>query len=549
MATPTITSDLDPIVQQVRDCSLLLASVGSISHADIRRYLNEHAFPRVHGLLLAARTENAQGNGALLFMESLPAMADASAASAAQQLVNDVMLRPMIKDWCYTAAAAFAAGHIVQAKFGQVPEQEKLSAALYERAMKDINFLIKSPLLTTAIAETLAAQEKLKVALPRIYVCLDVDPATASTTASTIRPYQGAQESGMATVWVGVNSVSTPVNPGDQPTQILQRLAAAMRALYASNVNVPNVVLGPNEGPRMTVSRTIKTYDLNNTESSVTYAVTLNLSYMEFNAHRYDDTVDAWFATLELRNEDGQLGIRGLLYGDSNVYDNMTNLGPYSVLIDLDQSKTGTTAVAPDDTENLLTQDTFWFVVDAPLTEPGILRYQSGNRVSELGRDPYEDPIPREVHIPAGANAMDVVMALARDMQAQARLTGLLPGVRSPVRIEVMGSEMTAPGVRIVPWRASRLETKLLFDILEVPIGVRFGVLPPTLVTNSAFDEGPKSLVLEPYFVAAAFTASGGEATSPGLSSGFSASAVPPVFSDRLNRLNRDLRFFGGTRP
>lgn len=501
MVAPLITSSTDPLVSEVRSYNVLLDDASTFPAAKILDALNKKAFPRIRGYLMTATNET----GARVFYGDLTELGNPANQAQIDTMVVQVMTQSIVKEFVFRIASAFAAAWLTRYLAAQIPEQALMANDLEKQALADLKILVNSPELSAAAASVKEKLDKVKEDdIPKIYLGLDVDPSTYDSDNNTATTYKYALEAGMASLWLGPYNVQAKVNVGDTPAIIMQRLGAAVRSYMMLNP-APNakfnLVVGPNEGHLGAYSRSVSVSDLVGSTSIVQPMVYTNIGWLSFHAYQYDANVDALFCTLELTNASGDLGIKGLLYGQMGTeldYSKLSQKGPYSVFIDVSAGKAGVTNPAVSTSIDEFTSDTFWFVVDTPnarTSANAVVRYQVANLHSiPGGGTPVETP--RTLIIPAGSTALDIVKAIARDMETISYEQKVLGAIRSSTQISIMGDPVEAPGLRIVPYRATGFDVKIIFDMLEVPADVKFGVLPEPYVTNGAFDSEAKSLIL-----------------------------------------------------
>lgn len=508
MATPFITNPNDPIIQMVRDCNIILADKGTFPNARILSYLNQHSFPRIRGYLLTARSQTGSEAGRMVFYKDLADLADPSVQANASNLVFQVMTNSIVRDMVYTIAARFAAAQCTTMIAGQIPEQAKIASDLQKEAMADLKQLVQSPELTAAAAAAAQAATSSVLAdkSPKIFMACDVNPATFDPVANTIKTFPGAQEAGVANLWVNQYLITTPVAIGDTPNILMNKLLAAVRTYV---VSAPpgsqfNLVLGPNEGPKITSARPIEIQDVVGNTQTVVPSFQTNMGWLSFYAGRHDLVVSALFCTLELVNAGGRLGIKGLVYGvmqnllqlDQPDYNQLSQRGPYSVLIDVTTGNAGTAAVLKPSANIITTTvDSFFFGVttdDQRTAHDGLLKY----RVANIADQSLGVPM-RTIKIPRGSDAFAIIRIVADDMASISKQIKVIPALRSATQMQVAGQAVTAPGLRVVPYQLSLSEDKLVFDLLEVPAGVIFGAVPNDLILATPFDNAAKSIVLD----------------------------------------------------
>jgi hypothetical protein len=557
MATPFITNPNDPIVQQVRDYNVVLSDTGTFPNSKILSYLNQSAFPRIRGYLISARAQTSTGVGKMVFYEELSDLADPTIQATANTLVFQVMTNSIVKDMVYMIAARLAASWMTTMLAGQVPEQQKIASDLQKEAMADLKQLTSSPELTAAAAAAAKAASSAVVdKSPRIFMALDVNPTTYDPINNAVKPYPGAQEDGVANLWVNQYKVSAPVAVGDTPAVIMNKLLGAVRAyLAAAPAGTKfNLVIGPNEGPLITTSRVMQTTDSVGNPLTVIPSLQVNMGWMSFYAGQHDLIVSALFCTLELLNASGTLGIKGIVYGvmqnilqlDHPDYTLLSQKGPYSVLIDITPGNAGTAAVLKPGATNPTAAisdalyDSFYFKVTSvsgKTSQDGVLKYQVGN----VAASSYGVPA-RVVKIPRGSTADDVVRLMADDMNLISKQLKVLPALRSPTQMQVAGNTVTAPGIRIVPYQLSVTEDKLVFDLLSAPPEVVFGAVPNTLVLATDFDGEPKSIVMDIVYHFPMGKAELALLQEPGGIVG--ARVAQPKLSNRMSQAFQDINYF-----
>lgn len=540
MATPLITSASDPLIKMVRDYNVLLSDTNQPTSKAILDYLNNHAFPRIRGRLLTA-TDSTKKH---IFYDDISNLADSTAQKRADELVIKVMTDSIVKDFIYRIAAAMAASWAINNIVGIIPEQQKLAKDLEKEALDDLALLVTSPELSAAAIE---AQRKLESApedqIPKIFMALDINPATYNANTSAAKTYTGAQEAGEIRLWMGIYKISAPVNQGDTVAVIMNRLTSALRTAKITDPGFAtgyNLVIGPNEGPTVTGMNYITFSTPAGQSVTASPVVTTNVGWLSFHAQQMDPQIDAMFCTLELVNAEGKPGIKGIIYGvmeGAIDYSKLSPRGPYSVFIDLVSGKSGVKNSQLLDVDQ---RDTFYFTVeteDSKTSAAGSVKYQITNLVSLGAAAPSLQP--RSVTIPSGSTALDVATLIAKDMALVGYQQKLLPALRSPTALSPMGSMSSAPGLRLIPYRPSGFEDRVVVDILEVPPDVKFGVVPPSLATASTFDNLPKSLVLNIRFVQ-------GQASKLSPLSTLSGKTylIEPTGSTNLRSALRDINYF-----
>lgn len=508
MAFTLSQADLKSLIAMVRAYNVIISDPTAITDKQISGFLTAHAFPRIRGRLITA-TDSTNKH---IFYDNLGNLADPGAQSRADGLVDSVMTDSIIKPYVWRIASAMGASWAINNIVGIIESQQKLAHELEKQALDDLKLLITSPELSLAASQ---AAQKLDAVpsdgIPKIFIALDVDPSSYNPGSANAKTYVAAQENGIARLWIGPYKVETVVTAGDTVPVIMGNIMNAVRAYQAANVPPLakfNLVVGPNEGPLVTGQQYFEYTEATpgSVPTTVAAQVTTNVGWLSFHVYQYDQAIDSLFCTLELMDEDGNYGISGLLYGvmESELnYQKLSRRGPYSVFIDVKTGQSGTSAGGADVLSGGGISDTFYFEVNnesGVMPTDGRIRYQVANMVANPGAAPLA-PQPRYIVVPAGSTALDIVRLLAQDIDSIGFQIKLLAAPRSPSLITVMGTPIKAPGLQLVPYRPSGYEDRIVFDMLEVPDLLRFGPLPSSMITNGAFDNKPKSLVVPVRFV------------------------------------------------
>jgi len=550
MAYTLSPADTKQLIAMVRAYNVIISDPTAITDKQISGFLTAHAFPRIKGRLLTA-TDSTNKH---IFYDNIGNMSDTSVRDRAEMLVREVMENGVIKDYAWRIASAMGASWAINNIVGIIDSQQKLAHELEKQALDDLKHLVTSPELSLAASQ---AAQKLDAVptdgIPKIFIAMGIDPATYNPNdASAAKAYTTVQEPGTARLWIGPYKVEASIDSGDTVPVVMSKIMSAVRAYQAANVPPLakfNLVVGPNEGPLVSGTQYIMYDDPSDTPDKgpklVSAQVTTNVGWISFHVYQYDQSVDNLFCTLEFLNSNEEYGIEGLLYGvmESELnYSKLSKRGPYSVFIDVKSGKSGTPASGGSDVlSGGGISDTFYFEINntsGKLTEDGRIRYQVANLVANPGATPLA-PQPRYVVIPAGSTALDIVRLLAQDIDSIGYQIKLLAAPRSPTAITVMGTPIKAPGLQLVPYRPSGFEDRIVFDVLEVPNLLRFGPLPSSMITNGAFDNKPKSLVIPVRFVQ-------GQATqlSPLSNITGSVKTAQHQGSDSLKSAFSDIRFF-----
>jgi hypothetical protein len=543
MAFTLSQTDLKSLIAMVRAYNVIISDPTAITDKQISGFLTAHAFPRIRGRLITA-TDSTNKH---IFYDNLGNLADPGAQSRADGLVDSVITDSIIKPYVWRIASAMGASWAINNIVGIIESQQKMAHELEKQALDDLKLLVTSPELSLAASQ---AAQKLDAVptdgIPKIFMALDVDPSTYNATAASAKTYPAAQENGIARLWIGPYKVEAAITAGDTIPVIMGNIMNAVRTYQAANVPPLakfNLVVGPNEGPLVTGQQYFEVPGAAD-PTLVAAQVTTNVGWLSFHVYQYDQTIDSLFCTLELLDKDGNYGISGLLYGvmESELnYQKLSRRGPYSVFIDVKTGQKGTSTGGADVLSGGGISDTFYFEVDnesGVMPTDGRLRYQVANMVANPGAAPLA-PQPRYIVIPAGSTAMDVVRLLAEDIDSIGFQIKLLAAPRSPTTITVMGTPIKAPGLQLVPYRPSGYEDRIVFDMLEVPNLLRFGPLPSSMITNGAFDNKPKSLVIPVRFVESQATQ-----LSPLSNITGNVRSTQHMGSDSLKSAFNDIRFF-----
>lgn len=543
-----ITSPNDPIIQMVRDYNILLSDKNTFSNAKIQAYLNQHAFPRIRGYLLTARSQSSGESGRMLFYNDITELSDPNVQAVADQKVIAVMTDSVVKDMIYMIAARLAASWCTSMIAGQITEQQKVANDLQKEAMADLKQLVSSPELTAAAAEVAAktAASAADKSIAKIFMALAPDPNTYNPIKQSVQTYPGAQETGIARLWVNQGAIQADVSIGDTPAVIMNKLLIKLRENQGTSLPL-NLVVAPNEGALTSANASFKIKDVAGNETEAMATLKTNMGWMTFHSSKYDLLVSAVSCTLELKNSFNKPGIKGILYGVMDTvqelatpsYSALTEKGPYSVLLDFSYGGAGTSAVLKDATKVSVAYDSLFFKINSPSTlisQDGLFKYRIGNL--SAGTEVTEKFV-----VPRGSSLLDFIQLFAAELVKLAKKTMLLPAARSSADISTASTVEEASGVQLVPYEFSISNTKIVFDVLQAPPELLFAtVSSSTLTANSAFDNQPKSLVLDiKYYFP------GGRAALVSMNEvgeGGKAKAKPPIISNRLAQAFQDINYF-----
>lgn len=107
----------------------------------------------------------------------------------------------------------------------------------------------------------------------------------------------------------------------------------------------------------------------------------------------------------------------------------------------------------------------------------------------------------RTVDVPANTGVMAALQLLADDIFKAQNELKVISAIRSPVLYSPEGMEAATPSMQIVPFQLDDVDSKIVFDMLEVPAGITFAAKPLDQVIRDVFDSQPKSLVLDPVVI------------------------------------------------
>lgn len=465
--------DYTTTVPMVRQYNYLISK----TDAEIQSVLLNHAVPRVRMYLLSARDPDGQ----YIFYVSLGDLADSSAANQAETLVDLVMDEQIVKASFQRIAAALAASWIIQSDPASIlGSQREIAVGLEKQAMDDLKHLIKSDLINRALdtARTTLVSNLTQV----FYFANDFDTSTVDLDNKVAISYAGAQQVGKISAIINGYAVEAPIAIGDTPGMIVTKLALAINSAQAGNL--VNVTAAPNEGPKVLVTRDYYyTNSVTGTEESVKINYPSHVASLQILPWKYDLVVDYAVVTASLTHTNGLLqepGNTGIIYGNTSNTSYLTQKGPWSVAIDLNTGKS--TSIDNNTSTSSVLSDSFYFTGET--TVGGEVTYR------------INDSDIRTVVIGPATSALEVVKAIAQDMVDQARSTHLIAAVRPSVTLSINGTLMTAPGLTPVAFITEGIFSKIVMNIIQVPDGVVFGVVPSNLLTQNYFDADSKSVIV-----------------------------------------------------
>lgn len=444
---------------------------------EIQSVLLNHAVPRIRMYLLSSRNPDGQ----YIFYVSLGDLADSSAANQAETLVDLVMDEQIVKASFQRIAAALSASWIMQSDPTSIlGAQRDIATSLEKQAMDDLKHLIKSDLINRALD---TARTTLVSSLSQLfYFANDYDVSSVDLDNKVAIAYSGAQQVGKATAIINGYAVEAPIAIGDTPGVIATKLALAINSAQAGNL--VNVTAAPNEGPKVLVTRDYYyTNSVTGAEESIKISYPSHVASLQIIPWKYDLVVDYAVVTTSLTHTNGLVqdpGVDGIIYGNSSNTSYLTKLGPWSVAVDLNTGKS--TTINPDDTSSNVISDSFYFTGET--TVGGEITYR------------VNDYDVRTIQVPAAITSLEVVKLIAQDMTEVARTTHLIAAVRPSVKLSLNGTLMTAPGLTPVAFITEGLYSKIVMNIISVPDGIVFGVVPNNLLTQNYFDADSKSVVV-----------------------------------------------------
>lgn len=471
--------DLVALRPMVRALSELLADA---SDDEINAGVNLHAGPRVRLYILTA-TDGANQH---IFYVTLRELADAAVSDQAEELVDDVLAQLSIAPAVNRIVAALVAHWLLLSKYAVLDSQQKAAAFLEKQAMADLDRLVRSPVLKTAVADTLASQaNQLQAAAPvTLYLALDGNDTTLDTTDMTISPVAGATQAGrLRAVVNGTELPIVAIAVGDTPITILSKLYAGFEAVDPAdrpncNLAVAERALWPGK-----VWRVHPDFPDGAGVSLLTAGAALTVL-----PRQYDTLQDLLVATVFLEHQDGGVwkpGVAGLLYGASSQVAKLTRSGPHAIAADLQQGKTTNLT---ESTSTKPVSDAFFFQVtatDGLTTLPGTLRYRVNNLAEQ------------SVVIPVGVDASQIANLLAVHMAGLVGTQRVLGAVRPSAVITRQGTPENSPALEIVAYALETSVAQFVMTVLEVPAEVVFAVVQRTVATEPLWDEGPKSVVIK----------------------------------------------------
>jgi hypothetical protein len=473
-----VSFDLSTLRPMVRSLSELLLDA---TDAEIDAGVNLHAGPRVRLYILTAT----DGANAHIFYTTVKELTENASSDQAEDLVDDLMLQPSVAPALTRIVAALVAHWLLLSKYAVLDSQQKAASFLEKQAMADLDRLVRSPVLKTAVADVLQGQTaQAQAAAPMtLYLALDGDDATLDSTDRTLAPQSGATQAGRIRLVINGQELMAAIAAGDTPIAVASKLLTGFESLPEGDRPNCNLAVAERSLWPGKVWRTHPDFPDGTGVTLVTSGAGLTLL-----PRQYDAAQDLLVATVYLEHLDGGVwkpGVAGLLYGVSGQLLRLTRSGPHAIAADLQQGKTTSLT---DSTSTKPVSDAFFFQVTAPdglTTVPGSLTY----RVNELSE--------QTLAIPAGANATDLAHMLAVHMAGLVGTQRVLGAVRPSAVITRQGSPENSPALEIVAYALESSVTQFVMTIVDVPGEVVFAVVQRSTFTEPVWDDAPKSVVIK----------------------------------------------------
>lgn len=456
MATTPITDPNHPLLAMVRSSSVVLSDLADEA---IFETLNRKVMPRIRLAFVNAKNANSSNEGINVFLganRSLADLADAAVQSEIDGKIDQIVNGTMMSEMIDQIAANMAAGYLAISQVGVVEQFYKTGMDLISRADKDLKELVEGPLFKEAVRALVDSKASDFDRVVTIYLSHEADETSYDPVSRTIQAHAGAQQNGLARLWVGTVSFTTPIGIGDTATDIIYNLIRAYRAEQlnreAADLPLMNVAFGVNDGALQTVITQVPVTTLAGT-SLASANLVVPMPSISVHGLAYDPGLDAQMVTLEIGRDIGGSfvpGLDGLVYGVESIYSRLTKKGPHSVLIDLQTGKT--TAAAAAKTQQIKhVYDTLYFRVEpepalAELTFTGALAAGETMTLSLL---------TSSLSLTAPAGGLDAVEAVQAwiaklsTQQAQIELGGMMLKARAgdtPDTLTLAWAEAAAEG-------------------------------------------------------------------------------------------------------
>jgi hypothetical protein len=516
------------------------------SQAEVESALVNHAIPRVH-LFITTASDNTGSN---VMYDTIKDLADSGLDQTIQDLVLKIMEDSTVSEALQRVCAAFAAAWLLLSKYAVLESQQKAAQVLEKQAVVDLEKLCKSPLLkSAAAAAVISARALSKKTSAILYLAYDADATTVDTAVATVKPfsklqlpYPGAPFAGQVQMIInGVQIGPIDLAETDSPIVIAQKLQDYFEAMDPSlRPNVNLLISELNNWEAVRLCTYINTKGSNTTETG-SFKLKTTGARIEISPRNYDQVVDYAAATLSFSHPESFVnsqtmlpGVKGLIYGISNVLTDLTEAGPHSIAVDLNQGKLASSSKSSE-ADSSRVSDSFYFVIDNQTKTTD----QNGELIYQINQLPE-----RSVFVPVNTDATGVCLLLAQDLASQVASQRVLGAVRPSTKITLSGTPLLAPSIEMVAFGLESAVTKFVITIKQVPVPLTFGVVSKNNATQSLFDHREKSVVISPTINKPNLDGSGGSTlTVPNPEYG-SALLSPYKPSESLSSILKDMGKF-----
>lgn len=489
--------DYTGAIQMTKALSVLIADN---SDGQVQDMLDQYALPKIRLFLLTATDQNGQN----VLYNSMAELSDTGAASAVEAVIDLLMEEQTVKGAIRKIAAQYAAAGLIVAQFGVMDSQQKVGTLLEKEGTRDLEKLVKSPLMRGAVASAttkVSATGNIASINPTLYLALDGDETTKDATFKTVQPYAGAQlpyagapEAGRLGLILNGFAVEVTIAEGTEPIAALNQLLTAFEAAPGR----PNVSLAINERTGMSGSLRYSYNDpLSGDPTTGDFILTTPGASMTLLPRNYEADLDVAVATLYLQSRKSSSeptvwvnGLAGYRYGISSRVNELTLQGPHAIAADLQQGKavslggSGSSGTGPDEAVS----DSFFFRIEDPsgvTTDDGSLVYQV-NAMSV-----------KTVPVPAGSTPLEVAALLAQSLADNAADQRVLGAVRPSATVTLNGTVLQYPSLEMVAFGVETGISNIVVRLKSVPPGVDFALVGPTTLTAAYFDAYEKSVVIQ----------------------------------------------------
>lgn len=475
--------------------------LGGIVDGDIQSTLTNSALPTIRTYFLTA-TDGA--NQALLYT-LLTDLGDSGNADAAEAVIDALFDEPTLADSMRAIAARLAAVDLLRGNFPTLDTLNKqVIPQMAKAAMAELDRITKSPQLKTAAAATLASRTSTTTinGTTLLTLALDADVASKNITTKVVPaftgaqlPYSGAPEAGKFGMILNGQTVEVTVAEGDTPAQVLDALLRAYE-LQPDNTK-PNANLLVNEKLALAGNPSLEYTDtLTGNPRTDTFALSADGATLALSARDYEQTANVAAATFYLTSRNPAdhnvyiPGIKGLRYGISTRWSDLTAFGPHAMAVNLTQGKI-TSLSSGSSSSTKTTQplsDAFFFQISdsgGVTTADGTLVYQV-NALTAV-----------TVTVTAGKTALEVAALFAQSLATLAADQRVIGAVRPPLTVAPSGSPLAAPSLELVSFALETSLTNIVVSLKTVPPGLTFAVVAPNASTTSLFDAREKAIVVK----------------------------------------------------